>query len=311
MKKLILICVILLSFFSCESSFDPNADFRQDYAVYFILNGDQTYQTAQLIKSSPDKNGVSQIETGIPGAEFRLIYDNSEYILKDSVSAENPGKNYYTINNFKPAPGKNIRLNVKTPDGKILTSETDTPLSIKIQFLEGTDEYVPNGLSRIAFVWKVLDAPPEGQFYLPRLVIKYYYTDSGVKSYHSKEVPVSLTYQSGKIFENYPTPIAGNYLIYDWEAFDYAFERLTLADTARNNYTVINAEFELILMDKSMTSYYMSSKSFEEGFSIILDQTEFTNITGGFGVFGSYFSAKNYKLRIISDYIIARGYKRE
>ena len=79
-------------------------------------------------------------------------------------------------------------------------------------------------------------------------------------------------------------------------------------DPEKENYFIKNAEFDVIILDDNLAPYYFSIQTFLDGFTVILDQQDYSNIEGGYGVFGSFFK-QTHDLIIEPDYIRSYGYK--
>ena len=62
-----------------------------------------------------------------------------------------------------------------------------------------------------------------------------------------------------------------------------------------SNYNVLNAKFVLWVYDKNLATYISSTEGFQEDFSLRIEAADFTNVEGGFGIFGSFLE---YETRI-------------
>ena len=75
----------------------------------------------------------------------------------------------------------------------------------------------------------------------------------------------------------------------------------------KNNFVILSAILEIKVFDKNLSAYYLSVGRLVDDYSIRLDSREFSNIQGGFGIFGSYY---NQKMAIVFDdeYLKILGY---
>ena len=78
-------------------------------------------------------------------------------------------------------------------------------------------------------------------------------------------------------------------------------------DPDKNNYSIlVNNPIKVYSLDGNLERYY-SSTTQDNNFTVRLDENDFSNITGGFGVFGSYV-IKDYNLRFTPEFITELGY---
>ena len=66
-------------------------------------------------------------------------------------------------------------------------------------------------------------------------------------------------------------------------------------------------KLEIVVLDQNLTSYYQSNNDVLDGFSVRLNQSDYSNIENGLGLFASYVK-QQLELRLRSDYIESFGY---
>ena len=71
---------------------------------------------------------------------------------------------------------------------------------------------------------------------------------------------------------------------------------------------MLHVIFEATEYDAPLSNYYSSVNGFLDNFSLRLDEQVFSNITGGFGVFGTYFTSL-YQVEMDSRYVTSYGYR--
>jgi hypothetical protein len=71
---------------------------------------------------------------------------------------------------------------------------------------------------------------------------------------------------------------------------------------------VLNAAFEIKLCDIMLGTYASAAQTFEDEFSIRISAADFTNINGGFGIFGSY-NSETFSLLLSAQYVNSFGYR--
>jgi hypothetical protein len=313
--KLIIQFLVVVISFSCEENFSPKTDFVQQYALFCIIDGDTTYQRA-IIEKSYNVEGLDPSGyTGNPfikDADIKLIYNNIEYPLKDSVSVLNGEEfDFYYTDSLKPEPDKVIEISAVLQGGETLTGRTITPKSANLSFqFEDlrSDTYIEQKESGLFFIWHINGENSEGILYLPKLEINYYRLENGINVAHRKEVPLSYFENSGQYLPNYPIVTSENTLNYQMEAINRAMNEISDGDPDKSNYTILDAEFELLLLDNNLAPYYLSIQTFLDGYTVILDQMDYSNIEGGFGILGSFFRRVNH-LSFSRDYVMQFGYR--
>jgi hypothetical protein len=75
----------------------------------------------------------------------------------------------------------------------------------------------------------------------------------------------------------------------------------------RSQVHIINAVFEIKLCDLTLGTYVAAARTFEDEFSIRISATDFTNVNGGFGIFGTYIS-ETFDLLMSVEYVNSFGY---
>jgi hypothetical protein len=318
MRKFVLsMIVFLLVFisFSCEENFSPKTEFIQQYALFCIVSGDTSYQYAFIEKSynvqGLDPSGYNS-NTFVKNAEIKIKYNNVEYILKDSSSLIN-GKefDFYFTDSLKPDPNKLMEISAILEDGKTLTGSTITPKSgnLSFQYEDITsDTYIEQKNEGLFFIWHISGTDTTGILYLPKLEINYYKMENGTNVYHQKEVPVSYFRNGDQFLPNYPIVTSDMTLTYEMDAINRAMNEISEGDPDKSAYTIIDANFELLLLDNNLAPYYLTIQTFLDGFTVILDQQDYSNIDGGFGVFGSFFK-RVLHLSLSRNYVLGFGYR--
>jgi hypothetical protein len=320
MKYSLFLFISLLFIWGCEESFSPKTDFSEDYVLYGIINGDTTYQSFFLSRTydvpgyDPFSNSEDPFFTD---AVIKIFYEGEVIEMRDTSVERNeddrysPPFSFYYTDAFKPDPGKEIRVVAELGNGHILEGSTTTPRSNYVQFLVGSDRLVPEEDGFIDIEWKLPDSNELTQIYLPQLKIRYYKFDEGPDQIYEIEVPVNYIVSEGGYVPNYPTPTALTTLRYEMAAFDRTMSLISEGDSNKYNYTIMDASFELLLMDDNLIPYYYSTETFLDGYTIILDELEYSNIEGGLGLIGSFFQEKSYRVNISNRYIFSFGYRHD
>lgn len=311
----IVIGILTIISFSCEENFSPKTDFVQQYALFCIVDGDTSYQFA-FIEKSYNVEGLDPNDyTGNPfvkNAGVTIKYEDQEYSLKDSSTIINDKEfDFYYTDNIKPDPNKLMEIRAVLPDGNVLTGSTITPKSGNLSFHYGeinSDTYIEQNNDGLFFIWHIFGNDTTGILYLPKLVVNYYKKENGINILQHKEFPLSYFRNGNQYLPNYPIVTSDNTLNYEMDAVNRAMNEISQGDPDKFNYTIIDADFELLLLDNNLAPYYLTIQTFLDGFTVILDQQDYSNINGGFGVFGSFFR-RVLHLSFNPDYVAGFGYR--
>ncbi len=309
-----IINLVMISF-SCEESFNPKTDFVQQYAMFSIVSGDTSYQYA-FIEQSYNVEGYDPASyTGNPfvkGADVKIKYQDKEYILSDSLSTiDNSEFDFYYTDSLQPEPNKLLEITATLQNGKILSGSTITPKSNTLSFHVQdvvSDSYIEQKSGGLFFIWQISGEDTTGILYLPKLKINYFKKVNGINEKYSIEVPISYFQNGDKYLPNYPIVSGETTLTYEMDAINRAMNKISEGDPNKSDYTIIDANFDLLLLDNNLAPYYLTIQTFLDGFTVILDQQDYSNISGGFGVFGSFFRRVHH-LSFSRDYVISFGYR--
>lgn len=314
-RNFLLFFVIIISIISCEEGFEPTAEFREDYVMFGVINGDTTYQTVIISKSYEPDNFNPYANTNDPDirdAVVTITGRDKEYVLRDT-SIERADKSRYTTDEyfyytdeFKPKIGEEIELRAVLPNGKVLTSKTKLP-GFSLFSWTNSDEALPINkiYSQVLFTWKLNNAS-DNLVFLPRFLIHYYEKINGVNVKKEKEIPLELVKLGSSLKELFPSASGKDYVLYDTTIVYDTFKELKGSGNP-SDITIINGEVELTVMDKNLGSYYSSIQTLNDGYTIKIYETNYSNIEGGIGILGSYFTFKR-NIEILHDFIGRFGY---
>ena len=312
--KVILFILIGFVFISCEEDFNPYGDYFERFAFTCVLKSDQNYQTATLFRSyRPDGYDPSTYteDPSVIGADIRVWYNDSVFVFRDSSVARVDTSRYktpfsfYYNNKFTVGSRKTIELEILLPNGKRLRSLSVTPG--QIIFNDQSDVLIPaGGKTIVQVIWNQLD---DGTFFAPRMAIRYKQNINGEIVDKIKDVPYKYVNQGSSQVPVYPVPSASATIVYDLSAITKALEEISAGDPNKQNYSVLQKIiFTVSAFDLPTSKYVSSTGGNIDDLTVNVDVADYTNIEGGFGLFGSY-SKKNYtRLRFMEDYIELFGY---
>lgn len=310
MKKNIffIISIVSLYFISCDESFNPFTDFKQDYGVACILRSDTTLQLLSLTKSYPENiaSGSGPNFLFEKDADVRIWYQDSVYRLKDTsiYSQENQDTlRYYYSNKFKIDYLKDIELEVLLNTGKRLKAYSKTPDEI---LFKNTSEVLipPVNKNVVQLYWTVQSLQ---YYYLPRLRIKCERSVNGIKEVFYKELPIRYETTNGELKPIFPKPSKSASIAFQMDAINKFLLDYSNSLTTPSEVTIHQIlEFQVITFDAEVSRYISVSNSSSNSLSIRFDEGDYSNISGGLGIFGSQINTKYTKLRFLENYI--RGY---
>lgn len=316
MRKRAALVFILFSYFfiSCEENFDPYGDFVEKYAFTCILKSNESSQTATLFKSyRPDGfNPLTYTEDpAVKGADIRVWNNDSVFVFRDSsVTREDTSRykspfSFYYNDHFMVANRKTIELEVLLPNGRRLRSSSITPG--QIAFGDKSDVIIPPiGKNIIQLFWNTLD---EGTFFSPKLSVRYKQNINGEIVEKERDIPIRYVSQGNDLIPVYPVSSSSITIVYQMDAVTKALEEISASDPNKGNYSVYQKLiFSLVAFDIPTSRYISSTGGSVDDLTVSVDVSDYTNIEGGFGLFGSY-SKKNYtRLRFLENYIESFGY---
>ena len=309
MKKIKLLFLFFIAFtlISCEEDFDPFGDYQEKFAFTCILKNDNNFQTATLLKSYL----TTPSDPSVIGADVRVWYNDSVFVFRDSsiaradTSRYNSPFRFYYNKNFRVTGEKPIELEVLLPNGKRLYSASVTPMSIT--FDDESEVIIPPVASNIIlFLWRSFVG---GTYFSPRMEIRYKQNINGEIVEKTKVVPLQYINQNGELIPYFPRATSNPSVAYNLDAVTRAIQEISAGDPNKNNYSIYSkVSFNVTAFDQPVSKYIASSGGTIDDLTVSVDVADYSNIQGGFGLFGSY-SKKSYtKLKISQTYVESFGY---
>lgn len=316
MKKTFLSFLILLPLFllSCEVNFDPFGEYSEKYAFSCILKNDTNSQIS-FLSHSYSTNGYdpyeNTIDPAIIGADVRVWYNDSVFVFKDSSVARTDTSRYktplhfYYNRQFSIKTNKPIELEVLLSNGKRLKSSSVTP--DEIDFNPESEVLVPpEDKDYLQFTW---NEQPSGILFQSMLSIRYKQNIGGEFVEKTKEVPLRYVIINNLETPVYPKPSVAFGIAYDLDAVEKILEEISAADPDKQNYSIYEKLiFNVVAYDIPLSKYASSISGSVDDLTVNENVSDYTNIEGGYGIFGSYLK-KNYdRLRFLESFIQSYGY---
>jgi hypothetical protein len=311
---LTLIFWIMLLTYSCSDSFNPIAEFKEDYVLTCIIKSDSSFQIATLSHSYSGEGNDPALNTEDPsiiGADIRVWIGDSVYVFRDSsIVRTEPSRygthfNFYYNNSFIISPNENIEIEALLQNGRRLKASATAP--DRIIFNSESDVIIPAvGSNLVRFIW---DQQVEGMFFSPQLTIRYKQNEGGMMVEKFKIIPIEYTQQNGEEIPVYPKPSDKTYVNYQLDAISRALEEISESDPEKENYSIYEKPiFTLFAFDMNLSRYVSATNQTFDDLTVTVNESDFTNIEGGLGVFGSYIDKTYDNIIFQKIYIQSFGY---
>jgi hypothetical protein len=154
--------------------------------------------------------------------------------------------------------------------------------------------------------WDVI----EGNIYFPRLTLNYSIIKDSVETYKSVVIPNKYLKSGNKYVANYTEFVRTGELSYDYAAIDSAMANISTGDTSKSSYNIINIVLDMLEYDISLSNYFTSINGYMDNLSIRLDESVYTNISGGIGLFATYIKHST-KFQVAKGYMLKFGYNKK
>jgi hypothetical protein len=305
MKKITVTLTALL-FLSCNEDFSPNGEYTPKLIVYSVLDAAADTQYVRVYSSySPEQyapNAPSPV-TEIPNAVVRVYDDSSEYIFTDTLITIPNGSSTSTIRvykhpAFRPKDRKLYHLSVRSGTFPEAVSTATGMEAAQIIFRDSKPLFEPVPGKFITFdcyMGRNIGA------YLPVLKLEYEILKSGIWIQYAKEVPIDIVLDpSGNVTKRfYPIPILYEgtnvpnrlvYVSYTTEIFSATVREIKeehAADYEAKNLRFKDIRFTLVQFNNELFTYYSVANNFPGAATIRLDEPDYSNITNGYGIFGT------------------------
>jgi hypothetical protein len=316
MKRII--CLLILSLlinYSCEENFSPKGDFQQKYILTCVIRGDTSVQTATISKSYNVNGYDPYANTDDPflkDAYIRIWAGDNVYFMKDSSIERSDTSRYkgpfhfFYLKDFVPGINAPLEIEAILPDGKTLEASTTLPEAVEWNYTNvdtsDTNAFRIPSLTNDYFSFSWFRGSSLG-WYLPRYVLIYSKLVNGVEERHQVLVPEK--YENNEPV--YPSPTKNTVVSFNNSSLDSVFHQISAGDPDKSHYKIYTGILELLVFDENLSKYYSSTNGYLDDYTIRLDETDYTNVNGGLGIFGSYIKQRRGS-KIASDYISSFGY---
>lgn len=323
--KLFLVFFISFGFWGCEENFSPKTETKETLFLYSFLKANDVPPPAPAIKQVVvitkvyDVEGydpmLNTVDPTIKDAQVTLTIDNLKNTLTlDSVATDyqNRRQQYFYSAYLSVQSYDSLIVSAKLSNGKTLTGKTRAPKYLNFEFSYPYNHGFTTNLNQIipVYSWTITwynNNPMHLLF--PRMLIKYQQNIGGTKVTKSILVPTSIINRNGIKEPYYTEYLKTNNLSYSFDAVDYAMTKLSEGNPNKADYTLLGLYFDIVELDLPLTNYYSATNGYLDAYSIRSDANIYSNISGGFGVFGSMFTSSFYK-ELDKTYVESFGYQK-
>ena len=301
-----LVFLTLLLFPSCDDSFNPAAPEIPRMVVYSLLTTEFDVQYVRVYRNYiPEANNPQNniADSPVKDATVTVSDGITTYTFHDTLVARDDTSRYkepifaYVASGFRAKPGSVYTLNVTSPTGGHVTSTTRVPtasmLTIPYFYQLDAPYNYPSLIPQVSFSLSSYTSAYKVKFY-----IEYEADTNTGREIFRREVPERLLVVSC-FFEIYDyvypkitrrtNPANVNLEFRGTQYFNFFSYRRSVELVNERN---LNPSFRKVVFyntqfDENWYRYYISARSFQDRFSVRLDEPDFTNLQNGIGLFAS------------------------
>ncbi len=308
----IFLCLLCATFAAgCDTSFSPKGPFRNEVVVVSVLTADKGPQFVRLYSTyDPPGFDASAVTTDNPILNATVVLTDvsggsGAYVLRDTSVQRLDTTRYsgpihaYVTSDFIPSAGQHVGITTTSAGNGTQSASTTLPGHAQMyvaitDILDHPGKYSDYPVEIIANISYLTRG------YLVRIFLEYEYLDGPTKVIERREAPISvLTWGSGAGSITIPTyPILTRrssapsattpnteLVFFENAAYQYAVSSVR-SQFGNNSLHFRNAIVTLTQAEQNFYNYFKITNAFEDPQSIRTDQPDYTNISGGVGVFG-------------------------
>lgn len=304
---LIACCLIVLSFSGCDDSIHANAPFHARMVIYSILNSESDSQFVRIYSTynprgndpfnHPDEQTVTDATVLVTGPTETYSFQFKTIPRPDSSRYKSP-IGVYVAHPFRPLPDEEYILLVSSPTMGEATAKTRVPGNGYINCLtvnELYSQHLPLYFGKSIRALFSLNDRGKAQ------VVRFYlvYTTESNSQEQAYEVPlvwkvvdpnreIHQKVYDAPTLRTSPLSQRGQNMTQE-KTYEFPTYNESLYDIVHNNVNARfkRAVFKLIQFDNEWYRYYATIGLFQDRLGVRVERPEYTNIQGGWGVFGS------------------------
>ena len=318
---------MFMLFESCNDEFSVNAPQEDVYILNCILQNTSSIQYAIISNNVYTKDGGfpnpdNNIDQNITGADVKIFYNDSVFVMKDTTIQLTDNGNLITVNCYytnklKIAPGKGISAEATLPDGQTLKSEIQVPeISFGKSFSPNFPQILNSGYNeKPSYSWNWIGDTESmtNISNLPQLEIYYQQYEDGAFVNKKVFVPLVKYFILDEHGNLIPVKVDMSFeddCLTTLETVNETMQAISENDPYKSNYIINKVLFSVTGLDPDLARFYFAYNTFIQDFTIKIRQTDYSNIEGGKGIFGAYYKfSKSLVIDIL--YIRSFGYRYE
>ena len=287
---------MLLMNSGCENNFSPKGEYRKQLVVYGVLSNRSDSQYVRVY-TTYNVSGFDPAEhttdTGVRGARVTMTDDSTTYTFKETAIPRDDTSRYasnlvgYVDFPCRLRPGKKYSLAITSDQGNATASVS---IPAKGSLNNNTPYIFLDPRKDVDDIPVSIQLSSGAQGYLVRLFINFDVGNGQVWEHRRLEVPMAG--DSLMVKSIYPTltrrPNASSSsvtLVFAHDAY-LGILRSLEGQFGTRFFRLTGATFILTQVEPNLYGYYNVVNGFRDPYSIRMDQPDFTNISGGVGVFG-------------------------
>ncbi len=309
-NRIFLFISAALLILGCEENFDPKIELQNTFVMTAIISSSNNplfTTSSRMIRLTRlyDLDGfdpsLNSADPAVKGAVIDFIHNNRKYETTEETIRRIDTSRYQNDETVYKTPPIDIRtndlikINCQAPDGTMLTGETRIPRSQTFEYSYPFNRGITTNINTFIWgdSWLISWRRSEGVLYFPKLNLIYEVkTSDSTSTTKTAEVPTGYTVSNGERIAVYPEYSTAGSIEYTFEAIDSTMSQISAGDSDKSKYFIIGFVFEFVEFDRNLASYYSSTKGFLDQYSIRLDESIYSNVSGGIGIVGSYMDSR-------------------
>ena len=305
-QKFRTVAIVFIIFISgCDDSFSPNVDLVRKVVVFGVLtpNANSQFIRVHSIASPQESNPRND---SVAGTVVRVSKGGSMTAFRDTllVAVNDVGDTVkipaFVTYELSIERGARYALSVASPSYGEVSAIVSVPSRGVLSTLGNLILEDPWDQNEDLDIIVSIALSPDTKGFFMRFFLNYDVFRNGAWTTENVEVPIKLEDSNGlaDIKGVYPSlglrTTSRSPTGFPVERKGYMNSEyrkvLTLiyATYGSQNIRMKKAVFQMIQVEDNLFNYYFIANNFADKFSIRVDQPEFTNINGGFGVFGAF-----------------------
>jgi hypothetical protein len=304
--------VLALGATGCDDGFSPKGTIADEPILYCVFQVDATgeyYEITATLTRVYDVEGfdptTNTVDPTIGRATMSLFNASQWYSLEETLVPRPSGSPYpgccqivYRNSKVYVRTRDSLRLEAQLADGRVLSASTVVPVFKPVTtfplYPRGVTTQLPSLYYGSSWILNWEDYRHEDHLFFPTMQLIYEKTTPSGTEYYSRDVPLRYVRQGGVDIPVYPQVTSARELAFEFSAIDATMRAISEGDPEKARYRTVAFAFELIEFDFALSRYYASVNGSLDQVSVRLDETVFTNITNGRGVFGTSLANTTY-----------------